>query len=300
MIDKNLIAYSNGKYIKLSDINVSPLTHTLHYGTGVFEGIRAYEIKSGVGIRKLPQHISRLFNSASKLFLEIKETEEEIQEICKNLLRKNNLKSAYIRPLVYLDDSAVGMQVGKNETHIFIVAFPWEKYLSDTVRVKISPIRRISEQTTAHDAKICGHYINSFMATGEAKNTNFDEPLLLDRIGAIAEGAVANVFFIKNKELHTPKPDKIFPGLVRSSNIEIAKELGYSIVERDIFPKEIKEFNGAFFTGTASEVTIISEITLEDGEKVVFDEKAPLEFKNAYSDAVSIDSTDKRNWFSLI
>lgn len=300
MIDKNLIAYTNGKYKKLSDIVVSPMTHTLHYGTGVFEGIRSYETKKGIGIRKLPEHISRLFNSSSKLFMKIKENEEEVQEICKELLRKNNLKSAYIRPLVFLDDSSVGMQVGKNETQIFIVAFPWEKYLSDTVRVKISSIRRISEQTTAHDAKICGHYINSFMATGEAKNTNFDEPLLLDRNGAVAEGAVANVFFIKNNELITPKKDKIFPGLVRSSVLEIAKELDYNVVEKDIFPEEIEEFEGAFFTGTASEITIISEITLLNNKCIKFNENASTGFKNIYTDAVSMESIDRRGWFSII
>ncbi len=300
MIDKNLVAYINGEYRKLDDIFVSPLTHTLHYGTGVFEGIRAYEISSGVGIRKLPEHISRLFNSASKLFLEIEETQEEIQEVCKELLRKNNLKSAYIRPLVYLDDSSVGMQVGKNKTQIFIVAFPWEKYLSDTVKVKISPIRRISEQTTAHDAKICGHYINSYMATGEAKSTNFDEPLLLDRTGAIGEGAVANVFFTKGKQLYTPKPERIFAGLVRSAVIEIANDLGYEVIERDIFPEEIKEFDGAFFTGTASEVTIISDITLSNGENIEFNKEVSNIFKDTYSKAVSKESKDERGWFELI
>ncbi len=300
MLDKNLIVYQNGEYKKLSEVSVSPMTHTLHYGTGVFEGIRAYEIKNGVGIRKLPEHIARLFNSSSKLFIKIKETQEEIQEICKELLCVNNLKSAYIRPLVYLDDSFAGMQVGKNNTQIFIIAFPWEKYLSDTVRVKISPVRRISEQTTAHDAKICGHYVNSYMSTGEAKASGFDEPLLLDRTGAIAEGAVANIFFVKNNKIFTPKKDRIFAGLVRSAVIEIAKELNYPLLERDIFPEEIVEFDGAFFTGTASEVTIINEISLQSGQSIKFTNEIPKKIKEIYTKAVSVESLDSRNWFSLI
>ncbi|MEA3323047.1 MAG: branched-chain amino acid transaminase [Patescibacteria group bacterium] len=300
MFDKNLVVYLDGEYIKLKDANISPMTHGLHYGTGVFEGIRAYKIKGGTGIFRLREHIERLFYSAEKLGLEIEETVEEIEEICTKLMQKNELESAYIRPLVFFDDASLGMKIGVNGTCIFITAFHWPKYLASEVNVKISPFVRISEKSTVCDAKISGHYINSFLASANAKSEGFDEPLLLDHAGAIAEGSVANIFFIKDKRLVTPQKGKILAGITRQSVIELALDLNYEIEEIEILSEDIKKFEGAFFTGTASEITPIKKIVLQDNQEVLFNIESVKELKNIFSDTISENSTDEKNWFTMI
>ncbi len=300
MFDKNLIVYLNGQYLKLVDANISPMTHGLHYGTSVFEGLRAYKIKEGTGIFRLQEHVDRLFYSAETIGLEIEKTKKEISEIIKVLINKNNLDSAYIRPLIYFDESALGMRIGMNKTNIFITAFPWSKYLAKEVNVKISPLLRISEKSTVCDAKISGHYTNSFMASADAKKTGFDEPLLLDHNGAIAEGSVANVFFIIGKKIITPQKGRILAGITRQSVIELALDLNYTIEEREIFPREIHEFEGAFFTGTASEITPIKKITSGDGQEVEFTVESVTELKNAFSDIISKDAIDEKDWFTMV
>ncbi len=298
MFDPNLIIYFNGKYQKLSDTKISPMTHSLHYGTGVFEGIRSYQIKKGVGIFRLRDHINRLFYSAEKLKLKIKEDKEEIMDICREVIKRNKLKNSYLRPLIFLDDSSLGMTTETNKTITYITAFPWSKYLKNEVSVKISSYRRISEHSTFCDAKISGHYVNSLLANLETKETPYDEPLLLDHRGAIAEGAVANIFFIKENELHTPQTGKILPGITRDSVIFLAKKLNYRVIEREIFPQEIENFQGAFFTGTASEITIIKKIALENNQEINFDTATPLPIKEKFDEVVGVDSADEFNWFN--
>ncbi|MEN8252139.1 MAG: branched-chain amino acid transaminase [Patescibacteria group bacterium] len=300
MFDKNLIVYFNGEYKKLGDASISPMTHGLHYGTGVFEGIRAYKIKDGVGIFRLNEHTDRLFYSAEKLGLDISQTKGEINEACLELMRKNNLESAYVRPLVFFDDSALGMKIGNNKTNVFIAAFDWPKYLADEVNVKISPFTRISEKSTVCDAKIAGHYTNSWLASSQAKQDGVDEPLLLDHAGAIAEGPVANVFFVSDKKLITPQKGKILAGITRDSVMELARDLGYEIIEKEIFSEELKSFQGAFFTGTASEITPIKKIILDSGEEVVFDAITVSKLQNAFSDVISEESKDDKKWFTML
>ncbi len=300
MFNKNLIVYLNGEYAKLKDANISPMTHGLHYGTGVFEGIRAYKIKDGIGIFRLQEHVNRLFYSAEKLGLDIKENKKEITQVCKSLVIKNNLDSAYIRPLIYFDESALGMRIGMNETNIFVTAFSWPKYLAKEVNVKVSPFARISEKSTVCDAKISGHYTNSFMASVDAKNTNYDEPLLLDHSGAIAEGSVANIFFVSDKKLYTPQKGKILPGITRQTIMELAIRLGYEVIEKEIFPKDLVYYKGAFFTGTASEVTPIKKIALGNDEVVNFNVRNVRELQNAFAQIISENNIDKERWFDMI
>jgi len=215
-------------------------------------------------------------------------------------MTKNNLESAYIRPLVYFDESALGMRIGMNKTNIFITAFPWPKYLADEVNVKISPFVRISEKSTICDAKISGHYVNSFMASADAKKNDFDEPLLLDHDGFVAEGSVANIFFVQGKKIITPNEGKILAGITRASVIELALDLGYEVEEKTISPNELHYFDGAFFTGTASEITPIKNITLEDKKEITFNCDNVIELKNAFSDIISENSVDDREWFTII
>ena len=300
MFDKNLIVYLDGEFSLLSKSNISPMTHSLHYGSGVFEGIRAYKIKNGTGVFKLSEHIDRLFYSAEKIGLEIPQSKKELIEATLEVLRKNNLQSAYIRPLVFFDESALGITTAKNKTRVLIAAWEWGKYLPDSVSVKISNFARISEKSTICDAKISGHYVNSLLATSSAKKQGFDEALLLDHCGNIAEGPGENIFFISGKSLFTPKLGKILNGITRSTVIDIAKNLGYKIHQEDISPSRLAEFEGAFFTGTAAEVTPISSIENSDGEKFSFSTSAGLDIKNAFFKMIGEESADDENNFTLI
>ena len=261
MLPQNTIIWFNGEYKYLKDSSVSLLTHGLHYGTSVFEGIRAYSTENGTAIFCLEEHIERLLYSAESLYINLEFSREEIMEACREVLRKNNLESAYIRPLIFFGDENMGLNPLNCTPQIAIIAWEWGKYLGDEVQVKISSIKRISEHTSTVDAKIGGHYINSIYATLEAKQLGFDEALLLDHDNNIAEGPGENIFFIKSNTLYTPKLGKILKGITREKIISVAKELDYQVVERNISPHEIDAFDSAFFTGTAAEITPISQIS---------------------------------------
>jgi branched-chain amino acid aminotransferase len=260
MLDKNTIVWFDGEFRKLGDTNVSILTHSLHYGSSIFEGIRAYETKDGPAIFRLKEHIERLFYSAKSLFMDLNYSVEDLMNACSEIVKKNNLKSAYIRPIVFYGDESMGLNPTNNKVHIAIIAWEWGKYLHENVKVMISSFKRISENTTIVDAKIGGHYINSIFATIEAKQKGFDEALLLDHDNFIAEGPGENIFFIKGNEVYTPSTGKILKGITRNSVMTILENLDYNIYERKIKPEEIKNFESAFFTGTAAEITPISSI----------------------------------------
>ncbi|MCA9459353.1 MAG: branched-chain amino acid transaminase [Nanoarchaeota archaeon] len=282
MLKENTQVWLNGNLIDYKDAKIGILTHSLHYGSSVFEGIRAYKTDNGPAIFRLKEHIERLFYSAECLFMKIPFSKEELIEATKKVINTNNLKSAYVRPIVYYGDESMGLNPSSNKVHVAIIAWEWGKYLHDTVRVKFSSIKRISEQTTKVDAKIGGHYINSILATLEAKKLGFDEALLLDHEGNIAEGPGENIFFIKDKTLYTPQLGKILKGITRDSIIQIAKDLDYEVIERRISPYEISAFDSAFFLGTAAEVTPISEIS---GTK--FNVKKVNEIKNKFFEIVA-------------
>lgn len=300
MFNENTIVYLGGKYLELKDSNISPLTHTLHYGTGAFEGIRAYKIKNGTGVLKLREHIDRLFYSSEKIGLEILETREEVEEIILNILRKNNLETAYIRPMVYFDETSLGVVPSNNKTILFVAAWEWGKYLPESVSVEISDFRRISEKSTITDAKISGHYVNSLLAANVAKKNGFDEALLLDHNDNIAEGPGENIFFIKDKKLLTPKLGKILSGITRKTVIEIAGKMGYEVIEKDISISELSDFEGAFFTGTAAEVTPISKITEKSGKEYNFNINSGIDIKKEFFEIVGEESSDENNYFTLI
>ncbi len=282
MLDENTIIWINGEFKRLGDSKVGILTHGLHYGSSVFEGIRAYKTVEGTKIFRHKEHIERLFYSARALHMEMEYTVEEIMQICHDVIKKNGLESCYIRPIVYYGDESMGLNPSKNEVHVAVIAWSWGQYLADNVRVKISSIRRISDQTTVVDAKIGGHYTNSIMATLEAKKLGYDEALLLDHDGNIAEGSAANIFFVKGKILYTPQAGKILSGITRRSILEIAKDISYEVVERKITPFELDAFDGAFFCGTAVEVCPIAEIS-----GVKYDTSLGLDIRDKFTEVVS-------------
>ena len=300
MFDKNLIVFLDGEYKKLSETSISPTTHSLHYGTAVFEGIRAYQTEKGTAIFRLSEHIERLFYSAKVMQMDITFSLKEVENICVEILRKNKLKSAYIRPLVFYDENSLGITTKENKTRLLILAWEWGKYLANSVTVKISPYRRISEKSTVADAKISGHYANSFLATMDAKKGGFDEALLLDHNEAIAEGPGENIFFIKEKKLYTPTSGKILPGITRDSVLKLAKEdLNYKVQEKEIFPKDLDLFEGAFFTGTAAEITPIEKIQF-GAKEFVFDAEKGKDIKELFFRVVAGREKSKLKWLTTV
>lgn len=250
----------DGKFVRGEKAMIPLLTHSLHYGSAVFEGIRFYDTKDGPAVFRLSDHIKRLFYSAKIMGMKIPYTEKEICDITLTLIVKNKITSGYIRPIVFYG-SKMGLDPHGAEVRIAIACWSWGKYLDkEVVKVKISPPMRIHPKSSVMGAKISGHYANSILATINAKDKGYDEALLLDYQGNIAEGPGENIFFVKGKTIVTPPADSILPGITRDTIKTLARDLGYRVVEKNIRPNDIKKFGEAFFTGTAAEITAIGKI----------------------------------------
>jgi len=257
---KEKFIWVNGKFIPWGKANIHILNHSLHYGSAVFEGIRFYKTEKGVAIFRLSDHLNRLFYSAKTMGMNILYSKKQLTKTILDLIKKNKLTSGYIRPIVFYG-SKMGLNPIGADINIVIACWSWEKYLDkEVVKVKISSYLRLHPQSSAMGAKISGHYFNSILATLEVKKQGFDEALLLDYKGNIAEGPGENIFFVKNKIFYTPPSDSILSGITRDTIMTLLKDLGYQIKEKNIKPIELKNFNEAFFTGTAVEITGIGQI----------------------------------------
>jgi branched-chain amino acid aminotransferase len=259
-MNKTKYIWFNGKLIKWEEAKVHVLTHALHYGSGVFEGIRCYKTQNGPAIFRLRDHIDRLFNSARCLEMKIPFTKKEIESATKNLIKINKIEECYIRPIIFYGYGKMGLNPKGANIDCAIIVWPWGKYLKDKVKVKISKFIRLHPKSVISSAKICGYYVNSIFATLEAEKEKFDEALLLDYKGIVGEGPGENIFIVKNKKLFTPKLGSILPGITRDSIIKIAKDMKIRVIEKDISVKELKNCDEAFFTGTAAEITPIYQI----------------------------------------
>ncbi len=261
--NENTIVFLNGKFIRAKNANSSLYGQTLHYGNGVFEGIRSYNTSIGVKIFKAKEHFERLLYSAKKMHIKLNYSSDELTKITYQVLKKNNLGDAYIRPLVYL--GANMSLTPTDEANLFISAWEWGKYLGDKqLNIMVSSFQRPNPKSCHVDAKVSGHYTNSILATTEAKQKGFDEALMLDMNGFVAEGPGANFFFEKNGILFTPPLGNILPGITRATIIELAGNLNIEVTERFFKPSELITADGAFFTGTAAEVAGINSV---DGVK---------------------------------
>jgi branched-chain amino acid aminotransferase len=256
--DKTVL-FLDGKFIKAADAKMDLFGQTLHYGYGVFEGIRAYKTVNGVKIFKAHEHFDRLRNSAALVGIPFNYGSEELTQISYQLLERNNSTNTYLRPLVFCSPN---MSLnGPKEVSLMIAAWDWGKYFSSqSLRVCISTLQRPNPKSIKIEAKACGHYVNSIMATMEAKERGFDEGLMLDGNGFVAEGPGANFFFEKNGVLYTPPTGNILPGITRHTIMEICKELDMPVEEKLFRPEELFEADSAFFCGTAAEVTAIESI----------------------------------------
>lgn len=261
----------DGKFVDLEKAKIHVLTHTLHYGGGAFEGIRAYETDKGPAVFRLKDHIKRLFYSAKVLGMKIPFSPKEIENAILKLIKINKVKECYIRPIAFYGYGKMVLNPKGAPVNLAIAIWPWEKLLGEKpVKVKISSYIRIHPKSTVVDAKICGHYVNSILATLEAQKAGFDEALFLDYEGFVAEGPGENIFIVKDKKIFTPEKGSILPGITRDTVLKICSDLGITAKEKRISLEELKNADEAFFVGTAAEITPIAKIndTLINNGKV--------------------------------
>ena len=256
--NESTIVYLDGEFLKVSEVNTGLYSQTLHYGSGVFEGIRSYNTVDGVRIFKAKEHFNRLHASAEMMHIKLDITSEELEHASYKLLERNNLTDAYIRPLVYLGEN---MSLTPTDVvHVAIVAWKWGNLLGDDMlSVMLSSYQRPNPKSCHVEAKVVGHYTNSILATTEAKKKGFDEALLTDMNGFIAEGPGANFFMEKDGKFITCPLGNILAGITRDTVFEIAKELNFEVEERFFTPEEIYTADAAFFCGTAAEIAGIKK-----------------------------------------
>lgn len=256
---ENTIVYWNGAFVKAADAKGNLYDQSLHYGYAVFEGIRSYHTQNGTRIFKAREHYDRLQFSARAVQMPYPFQTEELIDISYELLRRNHLSNAYLRPLVTCTPN---MQLTKGrESQLLIAAWEWGAYLGENLlRLKTASYRRISPACFVVEAKVSGHYVNSIMATQEAKDGGYDEALLLDMEGTVAEGPGANFFMEKDGVLYTPQRGSILPGITRATVLEICGELGIEVREEKLLPEAVKEADSAFMCGTAAEVVGVASL----------------------------------------
>ena len=282
--DKNTVIYFNGEFVKATEAKCDLYSQSLHYGYAVFEGIRAYDTQNGVKIFKAKEHFERMQFSCDAIGIPYQYNNEVLIDISYQVLAKNNLKNAYLRPVVIC---APNMALTKaKDAQILIAAWEWGAYLGEKlVKLKTSSYRRISPASFMVEAKVSGHYINSILATQEAKDLGFDEALLLDVNGFIAEGPGANIFIEKNGALLTPQRGSILPGITRATVIEICRSLGIELIEKQITPKEVYDAESAFYCGTAAEIIGIESLDKRSFKKQ-WSESLGAIIQKAYKDLV--------------
>ncbi|MBF0170083.1 MAG: branched-chain amino acid transaminase [Nitrospinae bacterium] len=257
--------WMDGRLVNWDDANVHLLTHTLHYGLGVFEGIRCYETADGPAVFRLAEHTRRLFTSARIVGIQIPFTEEEVNRAVLDTLRANKLRQGYIRPLVYLGDEVRGLNCKGSSVHLGIAVWSWGAYLGEEalekgIDVKTSSFTRHHPNVFMTKAKVCGAYVNSIMAKLEAVNDGYDEALLLDPNGFVAEGSGENLFIVRNGKLKTPPLTSTLEGITRDSIMVVAREMGIAVEEQYFSRDEVYLSDEAFFTGTAAEMTPINSL----------------------------------------
>lgn len=277
--------WMNGELVDWENARVHVLTHALHYGSGVFEGIRCYNTVKGPAVFRLKEHIQRFFDSAKLYFMEIPFSQEELCRAVKDTIKANNLKECYIRPLAFRGYGEMGLNPLNAPVEVAIAVWPWGAYLGEEglkhgIRVKISSFQRIAPNVLPPTAKATGQYINSILAKLESLKAGYDEAIMLDTRGFVSEGPGENIFVVKDGVIYTPPEHaSILRGITRDSVIKIAEYLGYRVVEQDITRANLYLADEVFFTGTAAEITPIREI---DGYFIGEPGKITREIQNTF------------------
>ncbi len=304
MADRDGIIWYDGKLVNWRDATTHVLTHTLHYGMGVFEGVRAYKTDKGTAIFRLQEHTDRLFNSAHILGIKMPYDKKTIAEAQRAAVRENKLESAYIRPMAFYGAEAMGIAAKTLSTHVICAAWSWGAYMGDEaltkgIRVKTSSFARHHVNITMCKAKANGNYMNSILAHQEAAQDGYDEALLLDVDGFVAEGSGENIFIVRHGKLYTPDLTSALEGITRDTIVQLAKEIGLEVVEKRITRDEVYVADEAFFTGTAAEVTPIREL---DNRAIGAGSRGPIteKLQTMYFDVVKGKSPKHADWLTLV
>ncbi|MEM7448726.1 MAG: branched-chain amino acid transaminase [Myxococcota bacterium] len=305
MVTKAEKIWFDGEFIPWDDAKVHVLTHTLHYGVGVFEGIRCYKLHDGgSAIFRLAEHIKRLAESAHIVQMPLPWSEEVIMEACIEAVRVNKLDECYIRPLAFVGAGAMGLRATSNPTHLAVVAWPWGSYLGDEglkqgIRAKVSSFARAGVNSLMAKGKICGHYVNSVLANREALQSGYDEAILLDPQGYVCEASGENIFVVREGRLATASTGaSILGGITRNTIFELCEELDLSMEQRLISRDELYIADEVFMVGTAAEVTPVREI---DDRSIGTGEPGPItrQIQDRYFEVVRGKNTPER-WLSRI
>ena len=305
MADRDGTIWMDGQMVDWRDAKIHVLTHTLHYGCGAFEGVRAYNTVNGTAIFRLQEHTQRLFNSAKILRMAIPFTPEQVNEAQKEVVRANQLKSCYLRPLVWIGSEKLGVSPKGNRIHVMVAAWAWGAYLGEEglkrgIRVKTSSYTRHHVNITMTQAKAVSNYSNSILANMEATDDGYDEALLLDSAGFVSEGAGENIFVIKDGVVYTPDLSAgALNGITRNTVLHICKDLGLDLVQKRITRDEVYIADEAFFTGTAAEVTPIREldrVELGSGSRGPITEK----IQSAFFDIVNGRNPKYAHWLTRV
>jgi len=304
MYDRDGIIWLDGQQVPWRDAKTHVLTHTLHYGMGVFEGIRAYHATQGTVIFRLQDHTDRLFRSAHILRMAMPYDKDTINQACIDMVRDNKLDTAYIRPMCFYGAEGMGLRADNLEVHIMIAAWPWGSYLGNEalekgIRIKTSSYTRHHVNSAMCKAKANGNYMNSMLALQEALDCGYDEALLLDNEGFVTEGSGENIFLVRNGVLLTPDLTSALEGVTRDTIITLAQDLGLKVTEKRITRDEVYIADEAFFTGTAAEVTPIREM---DGRMIGNGKRGPVteKLQSLYFDQVHGRSKQYTHWLSYI
>ena len=299
--EKKLI-WKNGSFERWNDTNVHVLSHTLHYGTGVFEGVRAYETPTGPAIFRLREHTNRLFNAADRINIKIPFSEDEINNVQCEVLNKNNLNEGYIRPIVYLGNEGLGLRAKDLSVNVAVAAWEWPSYMDPQAKeIGISVIKSSHKQyeNPLHSGnKIIGTYFSNTMALHEAIDNGADEAIMMDKNGFISEGSGENIFLVKNNIVFTPTTEHCLNGITRQSVIQIAKDQGIKVYEKNIKFEDLVDADEAFFTGTAVEITPVTKLNgnhIKDGKRGEITKK----LQETFQEIISGNNPIYDNWLTF-
>ncbi len=304
MADRDGLIWFDGKMVDWRDAKLHVLTHSLHYGMAVFEGVRAYQTPAGTAIFRLAEHTRRFFNSAKIFQMQIPFTPEQLMQAQKDCVRLNKLDSCYIRPIAWIGSEKMGVSARGNTIHTSIAVWPWGAYLGEDgiskgIRVKTSSFTRHHVNVSLVRAKASGYYINSILANQEVTTHGYDEALLLDTEGYVSEGSGENVFIVKDGRLYTPDLASCLDGITRDAVMTMARDLNIDVIEKRITRDEMYCADEAFFTGTAAEITPIREL---DDRTIGAGRRGPVteRLQTLFFDVVAGKSEKYRHWLTLV
>jgi branched-chain amino acid aminotransferase len=303
MADRDGVIWLDGEMVPWREAKTHVLTHTLHYGLGCFEGVRAYNTGNGPAIFRLKEHTDRLFRSAHILNMKMPFTRDEVNEAQRAAVRENNLDEAYLRPMVFLGSEGMGLRADNLKVHVMVAAWHWPSYMSPEakelgIKVRTSSYTRHHVNITMCKAKANGNYINSMLALNEAITGGAEEALLLDNEGYVAEGSGENIFIVRDGVLHTPELTSCLEGITRATIIDFARDMGLQVKERRITRDEVYIAEEAFFTGTAAEVLPIREL---DGRQIGEGKRGPVteRLQEKYFAAVKGELPEHKGWLTF-